>query len=177
MALMRADVETIRFAVGLSLVEWTLFWARARDGQGVRTALRNLAGYTPEENAWGSGFATRLATCAAMRAVDKLPIFLRSPSLERHPLLSFSAIVVSPSDVRNWALGQPEKPHPIPGAPRPQKAADRKIDGVPAVRPEQTPEQRFAKAFLAVVRETLDQPTVDALEQFTKERLEGTTLQ
>jgi hypothetical protein len=177
MALMRADVETIRFAVGLALVEWTLYWERARDGQGVCTALRNLAGYAADERAWGSGFATRLANCAAMRAVDKLPIFLRSPSLERHPLFSFNAIVRVPSDVHKWALGQTEEPHPLPGALRPQKAADRKIDGVPAAPAEPTPEQRYAKAFLAVVRETLDQPTVDALEQFTRERLEGTTLQ
>jgi hypothetical protein len=74
-ALHRADTLHLRFLVGLSLVEYCLFWWNTHDGKGVADTLHQAAGYTPNENAWGSGFASRLAISPLL-----LPIEGRSPS-------------------------------------------------------------------------------------------------
>jgi hypothetical protein len=172
--LARADAFAIRFLVSLSLIEYCLYWNATTDGHGVQRALRELAGYAATESAWGSSFASRLAISEPMRALDSLPIFGRTPTAGPHALFDFKAALRTPSDIRGWRMrnGESESLDPLPPkSPKKTAREPAKPFPEPSNPPAPTPEQRFAAAFLATVRETLDQPSIKALEQFTRERL------
>jgi hypothetical protein len=166
-ALARADTLAIRFLVALSLVEFCLFWNASTDGRGVTRALRQLAGYTPQERSWGSGFASRLAISEAMRVVDVLPIFGAKPTDGKHSLFEFKALLRSPSDIRNWCRrnGETEVLEPLP--PKAKKAPAK-----PDEPPPRSPQQQFYQEFYAVAREALDASTFNALEELTQSRTE-----
>ena len=51
-SLSRADTLTIRFVVGLALVEFCAFWASTRDGAAVTRAFKRMAGIPLHERAW-----------------------------------------------------------------------------------------------------------------------------
>jgi hypothetical protein len=164
-ALARADTLFVRFLVALSLVEFCLFWNASTDGRGVTRALRQLAGYTPQERSWGSGFVSRLAICEPMRAVDALPIFGAKPTDGRHSLFEFKAELRSPSDIRNWCRrnGETEVLEPLPSKPK-------KAPGKPGEPPTSSPQQQFLEAFHAVAREALDASTFSSLTDLAREK-------
>lgn len=115
-ALHRADALTIRFLVGLALVEFCAFWVGTRDGAAVTRAFKRLAGIPPGQQAWGSGFASRLACSEPLRVVDTLPIFSRSPQTGSFDLFTLTIEGRTPSDVPNWRLrdDEAEDVRPIP---------------------------------------------------------------
>jgi hypothetical protein len=117
-ALSRADSLLIRFLVALALVEFCSFWSGTRDGAATRRALKRLAGIPPHEEAWVSGFASRLAASEAMRVVDNLPIFAKMPQTGPFDLFVLPIEARSPSDIRNWQVrdGATEAMRPIPAA-------------------------------------------------------------
>jgi hypothetical protein len=164
-ALARADTLAIRFLVALSLMEFCLFWNASTDGRGVTRALRQLAGYTPQERSWGSGFASRLAICEPMRAVDALPIFGAKPADDRHSLFEFKALLRSPSDIRNWCRhnGETEVLDPLPLKPK-------RAPAKPSETPTPSPQQQFLEAFHAVARGVLDQATFSTLSDLAREK-------
>jgi hypothetical protein len=167
--LARGDAMAVRFFASLSLVEYCLFWFGTTDGNGITRALRLLAGYTPAETAWGSGFASRLSICEPMRALDVLPIFGRSPVSGPHTLFEFKAELTTPSDIRGWKMrdGESETLAPLP--PQPKKSA--RANPLAAGPPPPDPTQLFNAIFHATAREVLDGPSFEAIEQFTRERL------
>ena len=97
-----ADSDVIRFLIGIALGEYVLFWGSSHDGSGVRNALKRLAGVEPGAQIWGTTFASALANCEAMKVVDGLTIY--SPMGEKgpHPLLTFEAMMKTPSDITKW---------------------------------------------------------------------------
>lgn len=166
-SLARADTANIRFFVGLSLVEYCFWWAETTDGRGVLQALREAAGYRPEENAWGSGFASRLAICELMHTVDELPIFGTSPRSGPHTLGTINIVSRSPSDIINWRTRSfaPEPGEPIPKRKSAKVAS--KPTPVPAI-PVAGPS--FSERFLGCAEEMLDPETYAALKDLTTER-------
>jgi hypothetical protein len=87
-SLSRSDSLTIRFLVALSLTEYCDFWRSSSDGRAVKRALIRLAGIERGEHPYGSGFASRLAACEALRVVDSLPIFAKNPPVGPFDLFS-----------------------------------------------------------------------------------------
>jgi hypothetical protein len=118
-ALQRGDSLTIRFLIGLALSEFCTFWRGTSDGAAVTRALRKLAGFEPHENAWGSGFASKLAICEQMRILDSLPVFSRSPQSGPFNLFVVTVEGRTPSDIKNWQVrtGETEAIRPIPKPP------------------------------------------------------------
>jgi hypothetical protein len=167
-SLHRADTFAIRFLIGLSLVEFTIFWWHSGDGRGVTAALRAAAGYAPDENAWGSGFASRLANSELLRSVDTLPIFGASPKSGRHPIGEFQAVLRHPSDIPRWRIASADG-SPVAKKPKvkPAPEAGRIAEITPA--PVKTP--TFAEVFIQCCKETLDAATLTALTELTRERL------
>jgi hypothetical protein len=175
-ALHRADTVTIKFLIGLSLIEYIVFWWRTHDGQGVTKALREAAGYAPDERAWGSAFASRLAISDFLRSVDQLPIFGANPQSGPHKLGELKAVLSHPSDIPRWRLeapgGEPvrSKAKAVTGATC-RKSRDGRATAA-AAPPAPAPRvPSFAETFLGCARETLDTATVTALTELTKERL------
>jgi hypothetical protein len=165
-ALRRADTSTIKFLIGLSLVEYCLFWWHASDGKGVTDALREIAGYSLDENAWGSGIASRLAISEFLRPVDQLPIFGASPKTGPHLIGELKAVTRHPSDIPRWRLGA--------AAGEPLKRKPKAKPTPEAVRAEATappPVPSFAETFLTCSKEVLDVGTLTTLTELTKERL------
>jgi hypothetical protein len=159
-ALHRADVVTIRFLVALSLVEFTWFSSVSRDGSSVRRKLKELAGIEPGFNAYGSGFASRLAVSEVMRVIDGLPIFGREPQQGPFELFTFEAPMRSPTDNKGWRQnGLVETPGKVPPKPKAAPAV------VAVAAPEPDP---FLKAFHATTREALDEATFKTLEELAK---------
>jgi hypothetical protein len=171
-ALHRADTFAIRFLIGIALVEYSLFWWHSSDGKGVTDALRQAAGYAPDQNAWGSGFASRLASSDFLRPVDQLPIFGASPKAGPHQIGEFKAVLRHPSDILRWrsSNASPEgeriptkKPKPSHGVVPPGPLTT--SGAAPSPAPS------FAETFLQCARETLDTATLAALTDLTRERL------
>jgi hypothetical protein len=160
-ALRRADTVTIKFLIGLSLVEYTLYWFRASDGKGVNDALREAAGYALDENVWGSGFASRLAISSLLRSIDALPIFGASPKAGPHIIGELRTVLRHPSDIPRWRFGAPD------GQPVSKKAKARPMPH--AEKAEKAPS--FSEVFLECSREVLDTATIATLTDLTKERL------
>ena len=108
-SLANADALILRFLVGIALGEYCMFWGQTSDGAAVRNALKKLAGFAAGDRAWGTQFASRLADCGAMKAVDALPVYspmgeINSPIGETgpFPLFTFEATLRSPSDIPRW---------------------------------------------------------------------------
>lgn len=165
-SLARADVLIVRFLVSLALTEFCTFWTRASDGRAIGKELRKLAAYEPGENAWGSGFASRLALCEQLRGIDSLPIFGRTPQSGPFELFTLEATQQSPSDIGNWRMrgGQTETVKPVPPKkkPAPMLAGRPPMLAEPAVDP-------FLTSFYARARELLDGETFAALETLCRE--------
>jgi hypothetical protein len=165
-ALHRADSVIIKFLIGMSLVEYTIFWWRTDDGQAVVKVLREMAGYASDERAWGSGFASRLAISGLLRSVDQLPIFGPSPQDGPHLIGELKAALKHPSDILRWRVGAPEG-EPVKRKPKAKPAPE-------AVRTEATAPPRvpsFADTFLTCSKEVLDVGTLATLTELIKERL------
>jgi hypothetical protein len=165
-ALRRADTSTIKFLIGSALTEYALYWWRASDGKGVTDALREIAGYSLDENAWGSGFASRMGNSDLLRPVDQLPIFGPSPKAGPHLIGEFKAVTRHPSDIPRWRLGTAEG-EPVKRKPKAKPAPK-------TVRAEATappPVPSFAETFLTCSKEVLDVGTLTTLTELTKERL------
>jgi hypothetical protein len=169
-ALRRADTFAIRFLIGIALVEYSLFWWHSSDGKGVTDALRQAAGYAPDESAWGSGFASRLASSDFLRPVDQLPIFGASPKAGPHQIGEFKAVLRHPSDILRWrsSNASPEGER-IPEKPKPSRGVAPQGPLTTSAAPSPAPS--FAETFLQCARETLDTATLAALTELTKERL------
>ena len=160
-ALQRGDTPTIRFLIGLSLVEYCAFWSSARDGASVRNGLKKLAGLSSGDQAFGSGFASQLAIAEEMKSVDGMPVFGRSPVPGPHGVVHHHGTAKSPSDITNWARnGLAEKPKPIP--PKVPKSS-------PAVAPPPVAViDPFLERFHSTAKEILDEATFRSLEELTK---------
>jgi hypothetical protein len=184
-ALHRADTLHLRFLVGISLVEYSLFWWRATDGKGVTDALRQAAGYVPGENSWGSAFASRLAISELLLPIDRLPIFDPSPQAGPHILGTIKIVGRSPSDIPRWRIrpdDEPEAGEPIPKR-SPKVAAistfpDYQIRSGNPVRASASPSgtlaepvpvttPSFAERFCACAEQMLDPSTYQALIELT----------
>jgi hypothetical protein len=165
-ALLRADTLTIKFLIGLALSEFRAIWNKKDDGRATYLALRELAGCGPSLRLSSSALASRLGISEPMRSVDTTPIFGRNPSLDRHELFVFKGAFRSPSDVSKWRPRGPEDIQPLTPKPLLEPTSE------PSGPPQPTAEQRFHSAFYAIAREMLDGPTVEVLEQFTRERME-----
>jgi hypothetical protein len=115
-ALHRSDSLIVRFLAGLALIEYCAFWRATSDGSAVNRALKRLAGIEPREHAHGSGFASRLAASEAMRKIDTLPIFTKSPTSGPFDLFTLTIEGRTPSDIHNWRLrdDEAEDLRPIP---------------------------------------------------------------
>ena len=169
-ALHRADTFAIRFLVGLALVEYSLFWWHASDGKGVTDALRSLAGYSPLENAWGSGFASRLAISDFLRPVERAPIFGANPKAGPHLIGELKAVTRHPSDIPRWRSSALSGER-IPKKPK-QSRAENVLPSGPITTPAQpSPIPSFSEVFVQCAREILDTATLAALIELTKERL------
>jgi hypothetical protein len=163
-ALHRADTVTVRFLIGLSLVEYCLFWWHASDGKGVTDALRQAAGYSLDERVWGSAFASRLANSDLLRSVDQLPIFganKKTVHIESASLKPYCGIrLISRAGVQA---------HPrANGFPRTLSQAGAQYR---ASRAEYAESPSFAETFLGCARKMLDTATITALAELAKERL------
>ena len=173
-SLHRVDTFAVKFLVGLSLVEYCLFWWHASDGKGVTDALRQAAGYSPDESAWGRGFASRLAISDFLRPVDQLPIFGASPKTGPHLIGEFKALTRHPSDIPRWrsSSNAPPEGERIPTKkPKPSRGSRVVPPGSLTTSAPPAPAPSFAETFLQCSRETLDTATLTALTELTKERL------
>jgi len=173
-ALRRADTFAIRFLIGIALVEYSLFWWHSSDGKGVTDALRQAAGYSPDESAWGRGFASRLAISDFLRPVDQLPIFGASPKTGPHLIGEFKALTRHPSDIPRWrsSSNAPPEGERIPTKkPKPSRGSRVVPPGSLTTSAPPAPAPSFAETFLQCSRETLDTATLTALTELTKERL------
>jgi hypothetical protein len=174
-SLHRADTFAIRFLIGLALVEYSLFWWHASDGKGVNDALRQAAGYAPDESAWGRGFASRLAISDFLRPVDQLPIFGASPKAGPHRIAEFKAVLRHPSDILRWrsSNASPEGERIPTKKPKPSRGPDDVAAPGPLITSgaAPSPAPSFAETFLQCSRETLDTATLAALTELTRERL------
>jgi hypothetical protein len=172
-SLRRTDTFTVRFLIGLSLIEYIIFWWKTHDGQGVNGALRQAAGYAPDERAWGSAFASRLAISELLCPVDQLPIFGPAPKAGPHQLGEFKAVLKHPSDIPRWRVGTPGG-EPVQRKAKAFQTLNAGKSEAAASLPPPTPAPRapsFAETFLGCARETLDTATITALTELTKERL------
>jgi hypothetical protein len=170
-ALHRADTVTIKFLIGLSLVEYCLFSWHASDGKGVTDALRQAAGYSLDERAWGSAFASRLTNSDLLRPVDQLPIFGASPKIGPHRIGEFKAVTQHPSDIPRWRSGSLSGER-IPSTKPKQSRGSRVVAPGSLTTPAQpSPIPSFAETFLQCAREILDTATLASLIELTKERL------
>jgi hypothetical protein len=170
-SLHRADTFAIRFLIGLSLVEYSLFWWHVSDGRGVTDALRQAAGYRSDERSWGSGFASRLAISELLRSVDTLPIFGASPKAGPHRIGEFKAVTRHPSDIPRWRSSSAPEGEQIPKKPKLSRGS-RVVAPEPLTTPAApSPVSSFPETFLVCARETLDVATITALTELTKERL------
>jgi hypothetical protein len=161
-ALHRSDSLTIRFLVGLALVEFCGFWSSARDGAATTRGLKRLANIQPQEYAFGSGFASRLASSEAMRVLDALPIFSRNPESEPFDLFALTIEGRSPSDIRNWRVrdDQTEDVRPLPKSPPKTKPVPVTVSPVP---------DPFLSAFHARAKELLSAGDYETILEMTKE--------
>jgi hypothetical protein len=130
--------------------------------------LREIAGYAPDENSWGSGFASRLANSDLLRPVDQLPIFGANSQSGPHRIGEFRAVLRHPSDIPRWHIvsadGSPVAKKPK-AKPAPEAGRTAEITPAPVKAPT------FAEVFIQCCKETLDAATLTALTELTRERL------
>ena len=164
-ALNRADTLTIRFVVGLALVEFCAFWASTRDGAAVTRAFKRMAGIPLHERAWGTGFASRLASSEVMRAVDNLPIFSRSPQAGPFDLFTLTIEARTPSDIQNWRVraDETESVRPIPQSPPETETKPEPAAVLPAPDP-------FLGAFHDRAKELLPADDYNMIVEMTRRR-------
>ena len=101
-SLTNSDTLAVRFMVGIALWEYVVFWGGSHDGAAVRNALKKLAAYDSGAGIWGTAFASALAGCEAFEVVDTLPIYGAAAASGPFPLLSFEAVMKTPSDILRW---------------------------------------------------------------------------